>query len=48
MNGAYMSDPRTWFERKAIGIGWTPRTWEGWALVAAVIAVGAVVGRLNA
>lgn len=44
---AKMSDPRTWFEWKTVGIGWTPRTWEGCAIIAAVIAVGAVVGRLD-
>ncbi len=42
-----MSDPRTWFEPKAAGIGWIPRTWEGWVIVTAVIAVGAFVRRLN-
>ena len=42
-----MSDPRTWFQRKPVGIGWIPRTWEGWAIVAAIIAVGAFVGRFN-
>jgi uncharacterized membrane protein len=42
-----MNDPRTWFQPKVVGIGWTPRTWEGWALIAAVIAVGALVGRLD-
>ncbi len=45
-----MSDPRAWFQAKAFGIGWTPRTWEGWAVIAAVIAVGALArgaGRLN-
>ena len=43
-----MSDPRAWFQAKAVGIGWTPRTWEGWAVIAALIAVGALVGRLGA
>jgi uncharacterized membrane protein len=45
--GVEMNDPRTWFQPKVVGIGWTPRTWEGWALIAAVIAVGAIVGRLD-
>jgi len=47
VNGAEMNDPRTWFQPKVVGLGWTPRTWEGWALIAAVIAVGALVGRLD-
>jgi len=32
-----------WFGRKRIGWGWSPRTWQGWALTvaAAVAAVAA-------
>jgi hypothetical protein len=30
-----------------VGIGWMPRTWEGWAIIVAVIAIGAFVGRVN-
>jgi prolipoprotein diacylglyceryltransferase len=26
---------------------WSPRTWEGWAIIASVIAIGAVIGRVN-
>ena len=37
-----MNDPRTWFVPKAVGVGWTPRTWEAWAIIAVVIVVGAV------
>jgi hypothetical protein len=25
--------PHTWFRRKRIGWGWSPGTWEGWAIV---------------
>jgi uncharacterized membrane protein len=32
-----MNDPRTWFGPKRFGIGWSPRTWEGWALIGAVV-----------
>jgi uncharacterized membrane protein len=42
-----MNDPRTWFRPKVVGIGWTPQTWEGWAIIVLVIAVGAVVGRID-
>lgn len=36
-----MNDPRTWFGPKRIGFGWSPRTWEGWAVIAVLI--GAVI-----
>jgi len=45
--GAFMNHPREWFQPKIVGIGWTPRTWEGWAIIVSVIAVGALVGRVN-
>jgi hypothetical protein len=45
--GAIMNHPREWFQPKVVGIGWTPRTWEGWAITVSVIAVGALVGRVN-
>jgi hypothetical protein len=45
--GAVMNHPREWFQPKVVGIGWSPRTWEGWAIIVSVIAVGAVVGRVN-
>jgi hypothetical protein len=32
---------------RVVGIGWTPQTWEGWTIIVLVIAVGAVVGRIN-
>lgn len=32
-----MNDPHGWFGPKHFGIGWGPRTWEGWALVAAAL-----------
>ncbi|MES3106796.1 hypothetical protein [Sphingomonas aurantiaca] len=43
-----MNHPREWFQPKVVGIGWSPRTWEGWAVIVAVIAIGCVVGRVNA
>lgn len=24
---------RYWFKKKSTGLGWTPATWEGWAVV---------------
>lgn len=45
--GAIMNHPREWFQPKVVGIGWSPRTWEGWAIIASVIAIGAVIGRVN-
>jgi hypothetical protein len=42
-----MNHPREWFQPKVVGIGWSPRTWEGWAVILSVIAIGAVVGRVN-
>ena len=34
-----MNDRKYWFKRKRYGWGWTPVTWQGWALVAGVIGV---------
>lgn len=28
-----------WFARNARGLGWTPITWQGWALAAALVVV---------
>ncbi len=42
-----MNHPREWFQSKVVGIGWTPRTWEGWAIIVFVVAIGAVVGRID-
>lgn len=33
-----MNHPRHWFGPKRFGYGWSPRTWEGWAVVALFIA----------
>ena len=38
-----MITSRLWFGPRRFGWGWTPVTWEGWALtIVAVIAVGAI------
>lgn len=29
-----MHHPRLWFGPKRIGWGYSPRTWEGWAVIA--------------
>jgi hypothetical protein len=42
-----MNHPREWFQPKVVGIGWSPRTGEGWAIIAFVIAIGALTGRVN-
>lgn len=42
-----MNHPREWFQPKVVGIGWSPRTSEGWVIVASVIAIGAAIGRVN-
>lgn len=36
---AYLADnPKGyWFKRKIYGYGWTPATWQGWALTAAYL-----------
>ena len=31
LEGKWMSE-RYWFRPKSIGYGWTPITWEGWAI----------------
>ena len=45
--GAIMNHPRDWLQPKIVGIGWSPRTWEGWAIIASVIVIGTIVGRVN-
>lgn len=41
-----MHDPHIWFRRKRIGFGWSPNTWEGWAVMALVIGAVVLVGRM--
>ena len=39
-----MNDRSKWFRRKRIGWGWSPQTWEGWAVtVASALVVAAVI-----
>ncbi|HEX7853130.1 MAG TPA: hypothetical protein VF503_05485 [Sphingobium sp.] len=42
-----MNHPRNWFGRKRIGIGWSPRTWEGWIVVASLVAAVLVLKHLG-
>lgn len=42
-----MNSPREWFGPKTVGIGWVPRTWEGWAVLAAIVVAGAAIGRVG-
>jgi hypothetical protein len=37
-----------WFARTARGRGWTPITWQGWALVAAFLLVPLAFGAASA
>ncbi len=37
-----MSDRQYWFKRKRFGIGWSPRTWEGWAATGAFVLLQSV------
>ncbi|SER49874.1 hypothetical protein [Sphingobium sp. YR768] len=32
-----MNPPRTWFGPKRIGWGYSPRTWEGWAVIGLIV-----------
>lgn len=41
-----MQGRKRWFKAKSYGWGWTPATWQGWAIVAgyaAVVALCAVI-----
>ena len=33
-----MNDPRLWFVLRRSGLGYSPRTWEGWVAAAALFA----------
>lgn len=41
-----MSHPRYWFGPKTFGFGVSPRTWEGWAVMAAFVMVAVAIARL--
>ncbi|WP_344781822.1 hypothetical protein [Microbacterium kribbense] len=36
-----------WFRRRSVGFGWSPRTWQGWAIVGLFVAasVGFAISR---
>lgn len=37
-----------WFRPKKIGFGWSPASWEGWAVVAlAVLVIVLIAGRFG-
>jgi hypothetical protein len=44
-----MDEKRYWFRRRRFGLGWIPKTWEGWAatgaFVLAQIALPAILER---
>ncbi len=35
----HVNHPRQWFGQKRFGIGYGPRTWEGWAIVGIAIVI---------
>lgn len=35
-----------WFGRHRTGFGWGPRTWQGWVVVLAVLAVVIIAAKL--
>ena len=37
---------KPWFRPKRIGWGWSPASWQGWAVLAAVAAVLIALARL--
>lgn len=37
---------RPWFKPKRFGSGWNPSSWEGWAIVGAVVMFSVVVDRI--
>ena len=39
----HANPPRQWFGAKRIGWGLRPRTWEGWAITAAVVVIIVVI-----
>jgi hypothetical protein len=41
-----VNDPRLWFGPKRFGVGFSPRTREGWLVVLAAVLVLFVVGRM--
>lgn len=43
-----MNPISNWFRPKNVGYGWSPASWEGWAVIAlAVLAIGLIAGRLG-
>lgn len=40
----FRQDKQPWFGPKRIGIGYGPRTWQGWLLVAVSVAATILVG----
>ncbi|HUY11070.1 MAG TPA: hypothetical protein VMV73_02290, partial [Candidatus Dormibacteraeota bacterium] len=36
-----------WFRRRRFGIGWSPRSWEGWAATSAFVVLQAIAPKLT-
>lgn len=37
----------TWFRPKRFGYGWSPATWEGWAVTGLAVLLMVVIARLT-
>ena len=46
-NNSFGRDRRPWFGPKRIGIGYGPRTWQGWLLVAVSVAATILVASIT-
>jgi uncharacterized membrane protein len=33
-----VAEKKPWFGRKRVGVGWSPRTWQGWLVIVLVVA----------
>ena len=42
-----MNHPRDWFTPNGDGLGWMPKTREGWAVIAAVLVGSFVISRFT-
>jgi hypothetical protein len=42
-----MNHPRIWFGPRRLGFGYSPRTWEGWAVAIALFAAAVTAWALG-
>ncbi|HEX4013313.1 MAG TPA: hypothetical protein VHX17_05400 [Candidatus Cybelea sp.] len=38
-----MNEKRYWFKRRRFGLGWSPKSWEGWAVTGALVLLQAAL-----